>query len=185
MPEPFFVARNLLAVDSLIVVWNCRYHIGVTIYIGMLGPVSGLGWSHKALTKEKNKMESRREIGLKTLGDLTQSDGTGILTRLKDFPVLAEGVVDFAYGEVLSRDVLDPKVRQLATVSSLASQGMLKPQLKVHFAGALNIGVKPEELIEIVYITAIYAGMPKALNAAAILQEVFNEKDIKITVMDD
>lgn len=43
MPEPFFVARNLLAVDSLIVLWNCRYNIGVTIYIGMLGPVSGLG----------------------------------------------------------------------------------------------------------------------------------------------
>ena len=114
-------------------------------------------------------MKTRREIGLKTLGELTDSDGTGILKRLKEFPILAEGVVDFAYGEVLARNVLDPKIRQLATVTSLASQGMLAPQLKVHFAGALNIGVLPEELVEIVYITAIYAGMPKALNAAAIL----------------
>ncbi|MCC3306610.1 carboxymuconolactone decarboxylase family protein [Sneathiella sp. HT1-7] len=130
-------------------------------------------------------MKTRREIGLKVLGELTDSDGTGILRRLKEFPVLAEGVVDFAYGEVLSRDVLDPKIRQLATVSSLASQGMLAPQLKIHFAGALNIGVKPEELVEIVYITAIYAGMPKALNAAAILQEVFREKGINIKVMEE
>ena len=130
-------------------------------------------------------MKTRREIGLKTLGELMDSDGSGILKRLKEFPVLAEGVVDFAYGEVLSRDVLDPKIRQLATVSSLASQGMLAPQLKAHFTGALNLGVKPEELIEIVYITAIYAGMPKALNAAAVLQKVFKEKGIEIQIIDE
>ena len=130
-------------------------------------------------------METRREIGLKTLGELTQSDGTGVVKRLKEFPVLAYGIVDFAYGEVISRKVLDPKVRQLATVTSLASQGMLAPQLKVHFAGALNIGVKPEELVEIVYLTAVYAGMPKALNAAAVLQEVFKEKGIEIDVMEE
>jgi|TARA_R110002094_G_scaffold55146_4_gene66200 4-carboxymuconolactone decarboxylase len=127
-------------------------------------------------------METRREKGLKTLGALTESDGTAILKRLKEFPVLSHGVVDFAYGEVLSRDVIDPKMRQLMTVTSLASQGMLATQLKVHFKGALNIGIKPEELIEVVYITMIYAGMPKALNAAAILQDVFREKGINIEV---
>ncbi|MAL77694.1 MAG: carboxymuconolactone decarboxylase [Sneathiella sp.] len=127
-------------------------------------------------------METRREKGLKTLGVLTESDGTGILKRLKEFPALAHGVVDFAYGEVLSRDVIDPKMRQLLTVTSLASQGMLTPQLKVHFKGALNVGAKPEDLIEVIYITMIYAGMPKALNAAAVLQEVFREKNINIEV---
>lgn len=127
-------------------------------------------------------MEERRKAGLKTLGELTQSDGTGILKRLEEFPALTSGVVDFAYGEVLSRNVIDPRTRQLMTVSALSAQGMLAPQLKIHFAGALNVGVKPEELIEVIYITMIYAGMPKALNAAAVLQEVFRDKGIDMTV---
>ena len=56
---------------------------------------------------------------------------------------------------------------------------MLGPQLKVHYVGALNVGVKPEELIEIVYLTSVYAGMPKAINAANALTEVFKERGIK------
>ncbi|WP_334129803.1 carboxymuconolactone decarboxylase family protein [Sneathiella sp.] len=127
-------------------------------------------------------MEERRKKGLKTLGALTDSDGTGILRRLKEFPALTSGVVDFAYGEVLSRNVITPCMRQLMTVTALAAQGMLAPQLKIHFAGALNVGVKPEELVEVVYITMIYAGMPKALNAAAVLQEVFRDRGIDLTV---
>ena len=43
-------------------------------------------------------------------------------------------------------------------------------ELKLHLAGALNLGIKREELIEVLMQTACYAGVPAAvgaLNAAA------------------
>lgn len=128
-------------------------------------------------------MNSRRETGLKTLNEVTKQDGQGVVNGLKDFPILADAIVDFAYGDVISRKVLDPKSRQLATVALLAGQGMLTPQLKVHFAGSLNVGVKPEELVEIVYLISVYAGIPKAINAAEALKEVFKDKGIKLNVV--
>lgn len=70
--------------------------------------------------------------------------------------------------------------RQIATVSMLISQGMLTPQLKVHYAGALTAGVTPEELAEVIYLTSVYVGIPKAISAATTLQEVLKEKGIKI-----
>lgn len=132
------------------------------------------------LAAEKNVNNTKRELGLKTLNEVTKGDGQKVVNSLKDFPVLADAIIEFAYGDVISRKVLDPKSRQLATVASLAAQGMLTPQLKVHYAGALNVGVKPEELVEIVYLTSVYAGMPKAINAANALTEVLNERGIKL-----
>lgn len=132
-----------------------------------------------ALSAEEVVKNPKRELGLKTLNEVTKGDGQKVVDSLKNFPVLADGIIEFAYGDVISRKVLDPKSRQLATVASLAAQGMLSPQLKVHYAGALNVGVKPEELIEIVYLTSVYAGMPKAINAATALTEVFKEKGIR------
>lgn len=131
-------------------------------------------------TEQEPPVSSRRETGLRTLAETTGGDGQQVVDSLKNFPVLSEAIVDFAYGDVISRRVLDPKVRQLATVSSLAAQGLI-PQLKVHYAGALNVGVTPGELVETVYLTAVYAGLPKAINAANALEEVFAEKGIQVS----
>lgn len=132
-----------------------------------------------AFAMEKIMNNPKRELGLKTLNEVTKGDGQKVIDALKDFPVLADGIIEFAYGDVISRKVLDPRSRQLATVASLAAQGMLSPQLKVHYVGALNVGVKPEELVEVVYLTSVYAGMPKAINAANALTEVLKERGIK------
>lgn len=125
-------------------------------------------------------MNPRKELGLKTLNEVTQQAGQSVIDGLKDFPVLADGIIDFAYGDVISRTVLDPKTRQIATVAALAAQGMLTPQLKVHFIGALNVGATPQELVEVIYLTSVYAGFPKAINASTALKEVFKEKGIQL-----
>lgn len=153
--------------------------IGVNMKL-ILPILSAIIFIDTALAAEKIMNNPKRELGLKTLNEVTKGDGQKVVDGLKDFPILADGIIEFAYGEVISRKVLDPKSRQLATVASLAAQGMLSPQLKVHYIGALNVGVRPEELIEIVYLTSVYAGMPKAINAASALKEVFNEKGIKL-----
>ena len=98
----------------------------------------------------------------------------------KDFPFLAYATLEYALGDVWGRKVLDRKTRQLVAVSAFAAEGAL-PQMKVHAGYALNLGVTRDELKEVIYLTTVHAGFPRALNAATVLKEVFDEQDKKIT----
>lgn len=51
--------------------------------------------------------------------------------------------------------------------------------MKIHAGYALNLGVTRDELKEIIYLTTVHAGFPRALNAATALKEVFDERDKK------
>jgi 4-carboxymuconolactone decarboxylase len=75
----------------------------------------------------------------------------------------------FVFGGFWSRPGLDLRSRSLCTVAQLAALGRTD-ELKAHLAGALNLGIRREELIEVLMQTACYAGVPAAvgaLNAAA------------------
>lgn len=93
----------------------------------------------------------------------------------RDFPFLAEAVAGYALGEVWARPGLDHRTRQIAAVAAFAALGQ-RPFLKVHAGYALNHGVTPDELKEIVYLTTVYAGFPRAIEAAQALTEVFEER---------
>ena len=75
----------------------------------------------------------------------------------------------FVFGMFWARPNLDLRSRSLCTVAQLAALGRME-ELKAHLAGALNLGIRREELIEVLMQTACYAGVPaavSALNAAA------------------
>jgi len=76
---------------------------------------------------------------------------------------------------VWGRPVLDPRTRQLVTVSAFAAQGNLT-YLKIHAGYALNLGVSEDELKEVVYLTTVHAGFPRAIDAAQALSELFAER---------
>ncbi len=44
--------------------------------------------------------------------------------------------------------------------------------LKIHAGYALRLGVTPEELKEVVYLTTVTAGFPRAIDAANAVREV-------------
>jgi len=78
-------------------------------------------------------------------------------------------VAEFCFGMFWSRPNLALRDRSLCTVAQLAALGRTE-ELKAHLAGALNLGITREELIEVLMQTACYAGIPVAvgaLNAAA------------------
>jgi len=78
-------------------------------------------------------------------------------------------VTQFVFGAFWARPQLDLRSRSLCTVAQLAALGKTD-ELKGHLAGALNLGITREELIEVLMQTACYAGVPAAvtaLNAAA------------------
>lgn len=94
-----------------------------------------------------------------------------------EFPFLADATTAYALGDVWGRPVLDHRTRQIATVSAFAALGY-RPFLKVHAGYALNLGVTPEELKEVVYLTTVHAGFPRAIEAAQTLSELFQERGL-------
>ena len=48
--------------------------------------------------------------------------------------------------------------------------------MRVHAGYALNIGVREEELKEIIYMVTVPAGFPKAIAASQALSDLFRER---------
>lgn len=116
--------------------------------------------------------------GWEKLKELDEEAGDRLIEELKDIaPDLARFVIEFAYGDVISRPGLDLKSRELATVAALTALGNASSQLKAHIGLALNVGCSREEIIEIIIQMAVYAGFPAALNGIAAAKEAFEERD--------
>ena len=84
-------------------------------------------------------------------------------------------VTQFCFGMFWSRPNLAIRDRSLCTVAQLAALGRTD-ELKGHLYGALNLGIKREELIEVLMQTACYAGVPAAVNALTAAADVLGIK---------
>jgi len=92
-------------------------------------------------------------------------------------PEFAKVNVEFPFGELYTRSVLDDKTRELCTIAALTVQGFALPELKVHTIGALNSGATREEILEVVTQMIAYCGFPASTNALKAVQEVFTKLD--------
>lgn len=91
---------------------------------------------------------------------------------------LQELVTEYCWGAVWNRPGLEPKTRSMLNIGMLTA--LNRPhELKIHIAGALTNGCTREEIIEVLLQTAIYCGVPAALESTRIAREVFREKDSK------
>ena len=116
--------------------------------------------------------------------------GGEALTGQGNDPEMMGILQKFIFGEVFATGDLTLKQREMITCITLATMQTL-PQLKAHAGAALNVGVTPEELREVMYLTAPFIGFPKMLNAVGTVNEVFKERGISLplekqgTVTDD
>ncbi len=123
-------------------------------------------------------MEDRYNTGLKNLEKIHPEASKVLMESLEDIaPDLGRFVVEFPYGDIYERPGLDLKSREIATIAALTALGDTKPELKDHIKGALNVGCKREEVIEVIIQMAIYAGFPRAINGINIAKEAFKEID--------
>lgn len=122
----------------------------------------------------------RHARGLRALEQVTGESGEAVVASLRDIaPDFADWIVDFSYGDVMARPGLDRRSRQFATIGALTALGNAAPQLKVHIAGALNVGCTAQEIVEVILQMCVYAGFPASINALAVAREVFAERGIK------
>ena len=105
--------------------------------------------------------------------------GGEALTRQGTDSEMMDILQKFIFGEVFQTGKLTMKQREMITCITLATMQTL-PQLKAHAGAALNVGVTPEELREVMYLTAPFIGFPKMLNAVTTVNEVFKEQGISL-----
>ncbi len=122
----------------------------------------------------------RRNHGLNVLAKIDGDAGTAVIDSLADVsPALGHHVAAFAFGDIYDRPGLDARSRQLVTIGILTALGGCEPQLKVHVGAALNVGLTPDEIVEAMLHSAVYAGFPRALNATFTAKEVFASRGVR------
>jgi len=84
---------------------------------------------------------------------------------------MQEFITRNAWGNVWQRPGLDLKTRSMVTVAMLTALGK-QTELKGHVRGALNNGVTPEEIREIMLHATVYCGFPAAIDAFRSATEV-------------
>lgn len=84
-------------------------------------------------------------------------------------------VTEYCWGEVWTRPGLPRKTRSIINIAMITA--LNRPhELKLHIKGALRNGVTKEEIKEILLQTAIYCGVPAAIDSFRMAQEVFNSE---------
>ncbi|MDH6145138.1 4-carboxymuconolactone decarboxylase [Kitasatospora sp. GP30] len=123
--------------------------------------------------------QDRFERGSRVLGAVDGEAAEKVIGSLADIsPELGHQVVAWGFGEIYSRPGLAPRDRQLVTLGMLTALGGCEPQLEVHVNAALNVGLKPTEIVEALLHSAVYCGFPKALNATFVAKKVFGERGL-------
>lgn len=130
------------------------------------------------LVNGQQTTEERYAQGKQTL---TRMVGEAGVEKIEDirryFPEFGQLLIAFGFGDLYSRSVLDLKQREMITLTSLITQGAME-QLPFHVHAALNVGLTPDEILEIVRHCAGYAGFPKACGALDVVRRVFAERGV-------
>ena len=134
------------------------------------------------MTEATPQSETRQERFARGMAELTRIDGDAgqkVIDSLAEIsPELGHQIVAWAFGDIYSRPGLSPRDRQLVTLGMLTALGGCEPQLDVHVNASLNVGLTPEEIVEALLHSAVYCGMPKALNATFVAKSVFADRDL-------
>ena len=85
-----------------------------------------------------------------------------------------ELVTEYCWGAVWGREGLSKKTRSMLNLAMISA--LNRPhELKMHVGGALKNGVTREEIMEVLLQTAIYCGVPAAVDAFRTARDAFKE----------
>ncbi len=91
--------------------------------------------------------------------------------------VIQEYSDEVCFGRTWARPGIDRKLRSILNVAMLTALNRPAP-LRSHINGALNNGCTIEELQEILLQAAVYCGLPAAVDAFRVAEEVLKERKL-------
>jgi len=87
-----------------------------------------------------------------------------------------EFITEYCWGAVWGRPGLPKKTRSIINLAMLTALNRT-PELKIHLKGALKNGCTKDEIMEVLLQTAIYCGVPAAVEAFRTAREAFKEAE--------
>jgi 4-carboxymuconolactone decarboxylase len=126
------------------------------------------------MTTADDRMRRGMEMLERLTGEPPKSDD---MPEYELVPGMSDWVTASLFGDVWGRPTLETKIRSIATMSALTVLGR-EPQVKFHVEYALNLGWTKEEIAELFFHLAFYGGLPAALNALGVAQQVFEERGL-------
>ena len=101
-------------------------------------------------------------------------DRRDVISKLEALaPDFVGMISEFALGKVYDRPLLDNKMKEVVAITSLISLG--SERLQGHIESALADGLSKDELTEIIMLSSIYLGFPRAIDAMLVLHRVLEE----------
>jgi 4-carboxymuconolactone decarboxylase len=118
---------------------------------------------------ERDRYERGLAVRRAVLGD--QYVETSLARRSELNHEFQDLLTRYAWGEVWDRPGLPPHTRSLVTIAMLVA--LYRPEeLKLHLAAAVNNGVTPDQIKEVLLQAAVYCGVPAANAAFHLAAEV-------------
>lgn len=126
-------------------------------------------------TDESARAELGDAMRRRVLGDEHVNRSLGNATGFSQ--PLQELVTDYCWGYLWNRTELSLRERSLVNLGMISALGRME-ELALHVKGAINNGLTPAEIREVLLHTAIYCGVPAALDATRTAQHVLTEMGI-------
>ena len=122
---------------------------------------------------ERQRYEQGMKVRREVLGDAHVDKSLEKRTALNE--EFQDLICRYAWGEIWSRPGLSQQMRSMLTVAMMVALNR-QEEFRLHLKAALNNGVTPEQIKEVLLQTAIYCGVPAANNAFNIANEVISAK---------
>ena len=98
----------------------------------------------------------------------------GAFALWKEFdPELAKHISMFYTGRLYAREVISQKQRELCAVASLTTLAR-HDELRAHVKAAMKVGATREEVAEVIFQMATYAGVPVVVEGLRVLKDVLD-----------
>ena len=117
--------------------------------------------------------------GMKTRREVLGADYVdAAMKNVDDFNLpLQELVTEYCWDAVWNRPGLDRRTRSIINLAMLTA--LNRPhELKLHVRGAIHNGLSKDEIREVLLQTAVYCGVPAAIDSFRGAREVFKDMGI-------
>jgi 4-carboxymuconolactone decarboxylase len=133
--------------------------------------IAALWGADPAFTQEKRMIETKKSNALPSA------------LSVDDVRAVSPALERYTKGPLLDglwkRPELSPRDRSVVTVAALIAR-IQTIEMPFHFALALDNGVKPSELSEIITHLAFYSGWANAMSAVAVAKDIFHQRGIGV-----
>lgn len=136
-------------------------------------------WGREAspITDTRDKYERGKQI-LAELSGVAPPEGRPTTGYAGFSPEVETFLKEHLFADIFERDVLNYNQREMVTVSVLMSIGGVEPMMRSHMNLAMNVGVTPSQLREMIRLIRMNIGKKEADAASGVLAELLESKGL-------